>query len=109
MFAKVIEHGRRRGRFGCSVERLGGVALPVTQAVDRRVVGQREEPRGELVAWPVRTDALVDAHENFLRDVVGVAGIVEQPVDEVDHGTLVARHEFVERGFLAASQPLGQF
>ena len=95
---EVVEFGFDGG-VGDAVERFGGVTAPVAEPVKAEVAGDGEEPGGEE---PVGIDLgalLVDADEDFLRDVVGIGGVAEEAVAEVEDRALVAAHQFVERGF----------
>ena len=100
---------RDRSRLGRDIEWFGGMSLTIAEPVNTRVASEREEPRCEFPSWPIAADALVDADKHFLCDIVGIAGIVEQPVAKIHNRPLVPAHEFVERGLFAVLEAFDKF
>ena len=70
----------------------------VAQGVCRRMVGDNEEPRGELRPRLVALSRPIDAQKNLLRQILGLLAISHQMLQHGHQPALVARHQFLERG-----------
>ena len=92
----VRDHGRQVA---------GGVTAPVAEPVEAEVAGDSEEPGDEGPVGVEFGALLVDADEDFLGDVVGIGGVAEEAVAEVEDRVFVAAHQFVERGIGVGLQP----
>jgi hypothetical protein len=102
-----VERFRERGRFDrigrLLDDRLGrigsGPAIEISpaQRVDGGVVGYPQHPAGESAVTIEPTQAAEGLEERVLRDIFGVRGIAEHPMDQVEDGPLVAPDDFLER------------
>ena len=81
----------RLGRLGVgrAVERQG-VELPAPQVIDGRVVGDLEDPGGELELRPVRVDGVERLDERLLRQVLGQLPVAHHAEEQGEHRPLVA-------------------
>ncbi len=66
-----------------------GVELPLTQMIDRHVVGDLEQPRRELEVRAVAIEVREHLDEGVLREVFGQLPIADHAIDEREDGPLV--------------------
>ena len=79
---------------------------PVTaQVIERRVVGDLQDPRREPQPHIERPQAAEDLRERLLCQVFGRARILHHPDDQVEHGPLIAADDLA-RGRLVPGEGL---
>jgi hypothetical protein len=59
------------------------IGLPATGCVNRRVVGDPQDPAGETAGSIEAGETAERFEESFLRDVLGESRIPEDPADQV--------------------------
>ena len=79
---------------------FGGMAPATAEFVQAEVTGDGEKPGGEFGFDAVAVGGLKYLDENVLRQVLGLGGVAQDAVDQVEDGLLVFIDEFLERGFV---------
>ena len=79
-----------------------GPALERPQLVEHAVLRHLEQPGREPRAVGEAREALVDAQEDLLRQVLGEVAVADEAQDVVVDGLLVRPHDERERALVAA-------
>lgn len=73
-----------------------GVDLTPPQVIDRNVIGDLEQPAGELEFGPISVEVIEDLDEAVLGEIFGRFPVPHHSEDERKHRALVSAHEFAK-------------
>ena len=97
-FERLVEHLERRHVL--DVDDGARAPLERAQLVEHAVLRHLEEPGRELRAEREAREALVDAEEDFLRQILGERPVPDEPQDVVVDRHLVGAHDDREGAFI---------